>query len=54
MAAKSNGNNGNKRKPPKRGKTAQQKFLRDIRFPIKRKKKETVQHPRVRPKRKII
>ena len=38
----------------KRGKRAQQKFLRDIRFPIKKKKRDTVQHPRVRPKRKII
>ena len=37
----------------KRGKSAQQKFLRDIRFPIK-KKTDEVQHPRVRPKRKII
>jgi ribokinase len=38
----------------KRGKHAQQKFLRDIRFPMKKKKRDTVQHPRVRPKRKII
>ena len=38
----------------KRGKSAQQKFLRDIRFPMKKKKKDSVQHPRVRPKRKII
>lgn len=37
----------------KRSKRAQQKFLRDIRFPIK-KKDEEIQHPRVRPKRKII
>lgn len=37
----------------KRGKRAQEKFMRDIRFPIK-KKSEEVQHPRVRPKRKII
>ena len=38
----------------KRGKKARQKFLHDIHFPIKKKKKDTVQHPRVRPKRKII
>lgn len=37
----------------KRGKRAQEKFLRDIRFPRK-KKSEDLQHPRVRPKRKII
>ncbi|MGE5464530.1 MAG: carbohydrate kinase family protein [Syntrophothermus sp.] len=37
----------------KRGKDAQKKFLRDIRFPMKKKKAE-MQHPRVRPKRKII
>jgi len=37
----------------KRGKSAQERFLHDIRFPIKRKRDE-VQHPRVRPKRKII
>lgn len=37
----------------RRGKSAQEKFLRDIRFPIKRKK-EAIQHPHVRPKRKII
>ena len=37
----------------KRGKSAQEKFLRDIRFPIK-KKSDEVQHPRVKPKRKII
>lgn len=37
----------------KRGKTAQQKFLRDIRFPRK-KKSDELQHPHVRPKRKII
>jgi hypothetical protein len=37
----------------RRGKSAQEKFLRDIKFPIKRKK-EVLQHPHVRPKRKII
>jgi hypothetical protein len=37
----------------RRGKSAQEKFLRDIRFPIKQKK-EAIQHPHVRPKRKII
>jgi sugar/nucleoside kinase (ribokinase family) len=37
----------------KRGKSAQEKFLRDIRFPRK-KKDDELQHPRVRPKRKII
>ena len=37
----------------RRGKSAQEKFLRDIKFPIKRKK-ESIQHPHVRPKRKII
>ena len=37
----------------KRGKSAQEKFLRDIRFPRK-KKDDAIQHPHVRPKRKII
>lgn len=37
----------------RRGKTAQEKFLRDIRFPDKRKK-DDIQHRHVRPKRKII
>jgi hypothetical protein len=37
----------------KQGKSAQEKFLRDIRFPTKRKKSE-FQPPHVRPKRKII
>ena len=37
----------------KQGKNAQEKFLRDIRFPRKRKD-ESFQHPHVRPKRKII
>jgi sugar/nucleoside kinase (ribokinase family) len=37
----------------KQGKTAQEKFLRDIRFPIKRKK-SSFQAPHIRPKRKII
>lgn len=37
----------------KRGKSAQERFLRDIRFPRKLKKDE-LQHPHVRPKRKII
>ena len=37
----------------RRGKKAQEKFLRDIRFPMKRKK-DDIQHPHVRPKRKII
>jgi hypothetical protein len=37
----------------KRGKSAQEKFLRDIRFPRK-KKDDELQHPRVRPKWKII
>jgi sugar/nucleoside kinase (ribokinase family) len=37
----------------KRGKNAQERFLRDIRFPRKLKKEE-LQHPHVRPKRKII
>ncbi|HSK67381.1 MAG TPA: PfkB family carbohydrate kinase [Anaerolineales bacterium] len=37
----------------KRGKTAQERFLRDIRFPRK-KKRDEIQHPHVRPKRKII
>jgi sugar/nucleoside kinase (ribokinase family) len=38
----------------KRGRRAQQKLMHDIRFPIKRKKRDGLQHPRVRPKRKII
>ena len=37
----------------KRGKNAQQKFLRDIHFP-KKKKKDFCPAPTVRPKRKII
>lgn len=37
----------------RRGKKAQEKFLRDIRFPTKRKK-DDMQHLHVRPKRKII
>lgn len=37
----------------KQGKSAQEKFLRDLRFPIKRKKSD-FQPPHVRPKRKII
>jgi sugar/nucleoside kinase (ribokinase family) len=37
----------------KRGKNAQERFLRDIHFPSKRKKSE-FQPPHVRPKRKII
>ena len=37
----------------KRGKSAQEKFLRDMRFPRK-KKKDEIQHPHVRTKRKII
>lgn len=37
----------------KRGKSAQERFLRDIHFPRK-KKKDEIQHPHVRPKRKII
>ena len=37
----------------KRGKSAQEKFLRDIHFPRKRKNEE-FQAPHVRPKRKII
>jgi sugar/nucleoside kinase (ribokinase family) len=37
----------------KRGKSAQEKFLRDIHFPRK-KKSDEIQHPRVKPKRKII
>lgn len=38
----------------KQGKTAQEKFLRDIHIPMKRRKKDDIQHPHVRPKRKII
>lgn len=37
----------------RQGKSAQEKFLRDLRFPIKRKKSD-FQPPHVRPKRKII
>jgi hypothetical protein len=37
----------------KRGKTAQERFLREIRFPRK-KKRDEIEHPHVRPKRKII
>ncbi len=37
----------------RQGKNAQEKFLRDIRFPRKRKS-YSFQHPHVRPKRKII
>jgi hypothetical protein len=37
----------------KQGKSAQERFLRDIHFPRKRKSDE-LQHPHVRPKRKII
>jgi sugar/nucleoside kinase (ribokinase family) len=37
----------------KQGKTAQEKFLREIRFPNKRKK-SNFQAPHIRPKRKII
>ena len=37
----------------KQGKNAQEKFLRDIHFPKKRKN-DSIQHPHVRPKRKII
>ncbi len=37
----------------RQGKHAQEKLLREIRFPIKRKT-DTFQHPHVRPKRKII
>jgi bifunctional ADP-heptose synthase (sugar kinase/adenylyltransferase) len=37
----------------KRGKSAQERFLREIRFPRK-KKNDEVQHPHVKPKRKII
>lgn len=37
----------------KRGKNAQEKFLREIRFP-RRRKNDAFQHPHVRPKRKII
>jgi len=37
----------------KQGKNAQEKFLRDIHFPIKRKKSD-FQPPHVRPKKKII
>lgn len=37
----------------KQGKSAQEKFLRDIRFPTKRKKSD-FQAPHIRPKRKII
>src|SRR5215211_4976298 len=36
----------------RQGKTAQEKFLRDIHFPRKRKS-DDMQHPHVRPKRKI-
>jgi sugar/nucleoside kinase (ribokinase family) len=37
----------------RRGRNAQEKFLRDIRMPVRRKN-ESFQHPHVRPKRKII
>jgi hypothetical protein len=37
----------------RQGKSAQEKFLRDIHFPRKRKRDE-FEHPHVRPKRKII
>ena len=37
----------------RQGKSAQEKFLRDIRFPRKRKM-DTMQHPHARPKRKIV
>ena len=37
----------------RQGKSAQEKFLRDIRFPRKRKH-DDLQHPHVRPKRKIV
>lgn len=37
----------------KQGKSAQERFLRDLHFPRKRKSDE-LQHPHVRPKRKII
>jgi sugar/nucleoside kinase (ribokinase family) len=37
----------------RQGKNAQEKFLRDIRFPRKRKN-GTMQHPHARPKRKIV
>jgi hypothetical protein len=37
----------------RQGKSAQEKFLREIHFPRKRKNDE-MQHPHVRPKRKII
>jgi sugar/nucleoside kinase (ribokinase family) len=37
----------------RQGKSAQEKFLRDIRFPRKRKN-DTMQHPHARPKRKIV
>ncbi len=37
----------------KQGKNAQERFLRDLHFPRKRKSDE-LQHPHVRPKRKII
>jgi sugar/nucleoside kinase (ribokinase family) len=37
----------------KRGKTAQEKFLRDIHFPIKKKKRDSVQAPRVK-RRKVV
>ena len=37
----------------KQGKSAQERFLRDIHFPRKRRSDE-LQHPHVRPKRKII
>jgi ribokinase len=40
-------------KAAKRGKTAQEKFLRDIRFPMKKKKRDTVQAPRVK-RRKVV
>jgi ribokinase len=37
----------------RQGKTAQERFLRDIRFPRKQKN-DTLQHPHARPKRKIV
>src|SRR5512139_2736093 len=37
----------------KRGKTAQEKFLRDIRFPMKKKKRDALQAPRVK-RRKVV